>query len=326
MPLVSVVIPLYNKEPHIGQALNSVLNQTFQEFEVIIIDDGSTDKSAEIVKNFTDSRIRLIQQENAGVSAARNRGIEEAKADLVAFLDADDEWTPSFLATILGLRNKYPEAGAYATAYINCYHDEKFIKPRYHFIPESPWEGLLPNYFRSVAFGDMLVSTSAVCIPKDKLLEFGGFLEGVWRWEDSDLWGKIALRYPIAFNSKNESIYHKESINRASKKVSPIIEHPFIETAKKAIHDKLVAQYMEEDLKEYIARCQIVSATANIFGGNPRYARRILKDCKTKYFSKRRAILFICAFIPKQFTYYLIKIGLFVKGIYRQKFARIPGL
>ncbi len=96
MPLISVVIPLYNKEPYIKRAIDSILAQKIQDYEIIVIDDGSTDKSAEVVKSFPDPRIRLIQQENAGVSAARNRGIEEAKAELIAFLDADDEWTPIF--------------------------------------------------------------------------------------------------------------------------------------------------------------------------------------------------------------------------------------
>ncbi|WP_048040012.1 glycosyltransferase family 2 protein [Methanosarcina mazei] len=320
MPLVSVVIPLYNKEPHIKRAIDSVLSQNIEDFEIIIVDDGSKDDGAKIVKSYTDSRIRLVQQENKGVSAARNKGIKEAKTSMIAFLDADDEWKPDFLETILGLRNKYPEAGAYASAYISCYCNQRFIKPKYHSIPEFPWEGIMPNYFQSVAFGDMLIATSAVCVPKDKLLEYEGFLEGVWRWEDSDLWGRIALKYPIAFSSKIGAIYHKGSTNRASKKVCSVIEHPFIETAKKAIDDKLVTQYMEEDLKEYIARCQIISAIANIFGGNPRYARGILKNCKTAYFSEKRTILYLSTFIPKPVIYYLIKAGLLTKEIYRQKF------
>ena len=90
MPEVSTVIPLYNKGPHIERAIRSVLGQMFQDIEIIVIDDGSTYNGACVVKDISDPRIRLIQQENARVSAARNRGIKEANADLIAFLDADD--------------------------------------------------------------------------------------------------------------------------------------------------------------------------------------------------------------------------------------------
>ena len=106
IPQVSVVIPLYNKAPYIDRALRSVLAQTFQDFEVIIVDDGSTDGGAKIVKSTTDKRIKLIQQKNSGVSAARNRGIQESKSKLIAFLDADDEWKSRFLEVILRLRKK----------------------------------------------------------------------------------------------------------------------------------------------------------------------------------------------------------------------------
>ncbi len=108
-PEVSVVIPLYNKGLYIARALNSVLAQTFQDFEVILVDDGSTDDGAEVIGGVDDPRIQLIQQENLGVSAARNRGIEAARAELVAFLDADDEWLPCFLSKIIDLSDKYPE-------------------------------------------------------------------------------------------------------------------------------------------------------------------------------------------------------------------------
>ena len=94
--MISVVIPLYNKEKYIKRAIESVLNQTFQKFEIIVVNDGSTDKSAEIVQNIKDPRIRLINQKNAGVSAARNRGIQEAKYEYIAFLDADDFWEKIF--------------------------------------------------------------------------------------------------------------------------------------------------------------------------------------------------------------------------------------
>jgi len=125
VPAVSVVIPLYNKGPHIARALNSVLAQTFQDFEVIVVDDGSTDDGAEVVRGVDDPRIRLIQQENRGVSAARNRGIEAARAELIAFLDADDEWLAEHLETIIRLRRNALEVGIYATSTLSLFKKER---------------------------------------------------------------------------------------------------------------------------------------------------------------------------------------------------------
>ena len=115
--MISVVIPLYNKEHQIAETLRSVLEQTFQDFEVVIVDDGSTDKSSEEALKIRDPRIRFVRQENAGVSAARNRGIEEARFDLIAFLDADDRWKPEYLQTQYDLFQKYPQCGVFACNY-----------------------------------------------------------------------------------------------------------------------------------------------------------------------------------------------------------------
>ena len=92
--MISIVIPLYNKEQQIGKTLESVFAQSFQDYEVVIVNDGSTDKSVEIVEGMADKRIRLINQKNSGVSAARNKGIQESRGEYIAFLDADDEWKP----------------------------------------------------------------------------------------------------------------------------------------------------------------------------------------------------------------------------------------
>lgn len=115
---VSIVIPLYNKGPHISRTIQSVLNQTEQNFEIIVVDGQSTDEGPKIVKSFEDPRIFFFEQVGSGVSSARNEGISHSRSDFVAFLDADDEWMPDHLETLLRLREAYPEAGAYTTAYL----------------------------------------------------------------------------------------------------------------------------------------------------------------------------------------------------------------
>lgn len=114
--MISVVIPLYNKAHTIVNTLNTVFAQTYQDFEVVIVNDGSTDNSVEVVQqHFNDKRIRIIHQKNAGVSVARNRGVDESKGDYIAFLDGDDEWHPDYLSIINDTISKYPQAGMICT-------------------------------------------------------------------------------------------------------------------------------------------------------------------------------------------------------------------
>lgn len=115
--MFTVVIPLYNKANTITRTISSVLNQTYQEFEIIVVDDGSTDLGVNIIQQFSkDSRIRIFSQENQGVSVARNRGVRESRYEYIAFLDGDDEWMPDFLSYIKDSIIKYPKAGIYGAA------------------------------------------------------------------------------------------------------------------------------------------------------------------------------------------------------------------
>ena len=117
MPKVSVIIPLYNKGKYIARALDSVFSQTYQDYEVIVVDDGSTDNGPEIVKQYNDPRLRLIHQENAGPGAARNKGISESKGEFLSFLDADDEWLPEFLEEGIYALSENPQCSSFCSCY-----------------------------------------------------------------------------------------------------------------------------------------------------------------------------------------------------------------
>jgi glycosyltransferase involved in cell wall biosynthesis len=116
-PAISIVMPLYNKAGQVLKTIASVTAQTLSDWELVVVDDGSTDGGPALVRALGDARIRVVSQANAGVSAARNRGIELARADLIAFLDADDLWLPQFLAAILALQADFPQARWFATGY-----------------------------------------------------------------------------------------------------------------------------------------------------------------------------------------------------------------
>lgn len=306
MPLFTVIIPLYNKEPHIKRAIDSVLAQTVQDFELVIVDDGSTDNGPEVVKSFRNSKIIMIRQKNSGVSAARNRGIKEARANLIAFLDADDEWSPLFLETVLRLHEKYPEAGAYATAYNFYLPDEKIRIAKFKAIPPSPWEGLLPSYFLAEVLGEHPLCSSSICILKQVFPTVGSFRAGAWWGEDDDMWGRICVKYPIAFSWEICSTIHRDATNRACSRLQAV-EHPFIKTAQKLMSEGKVPENMINDLKECIAKYQIISATQNIFTGNPKIARNILLSCKTKLLNRQKFFLIILSLLPSSTLFALSK-------------------
>lgn len=295
-PIISVVIPLYNKEAYIKNTLKTVLAQTIKDFEIIVVNDGSTDKSVEVIKSINDHRIRVLSQENAGVSAARNRGIIEAKADLIAFLDGDDEWKTNFLEEILELKNKYPEAGAYVTAYEKSKQGKVKVADIKGFQP-APWKGLLPSYFLSMALGDSPICSSSVCVPKSILMEVGMFKVGVKWGEDDDLWGRIALKYPVAFSWEIGAVYHQDASNRACSSQHPVKEHPFVERIRIMMNEKQELKNFPY-LRECLAKFQILAAKQDISNGYNSLARKNLKHCKTKLLYREKIFWYSISMLP----------------------------
>lgn len=205
--MISVVIPLYNKEKQIAYTLQSVQNQTFQDFEVVIVDDGSTDGSVAEVEKFCDSRIRLIHQKNAGVAAARNLGIEEAKGGLIAFLDADDEWKPEYLATQYHLFQQYPDCSVFACNYEFRDSEGKVTSTIIRKLPFIGEDGILSNYFEVASCSHPPLWTSAVMVKKQAIQAIGGFPRGVTLGEDLITWAKLSCLYSIAYSSNVRAVY-----------------------------------------------------------------------------------------------------------------------
>lgn len=263
-PTISVVIPLYNKVRHIGRTVQSVLDQTFEHFELIVVDDGSTDGGADAAKAIIDPRIRVLEQANAGVSAARNAGIKEAQAEIIAFLDADDEWKPAFLETVLRLARQFPECGAFGTAWETVEINGRKTLARYTGLPQSPWEGTIPDYFRCLLGPNAPLCTSAVAIPRKTFTTIGFFTEGEKLAEDVDMWFRIALKFRIAFSTRIEAVYRQDAENRASFSKGPGKEIKIISTIEEAINDgsyprganvKNLEEYRNRMIISYAAMC-----------------------------------------------------------------------
>jgi glycosyltransferase involved in cell wall biosynthesis len=264
---VTVVIPLYNKENYIKRAVQSVLSQTIQAFEIVIIDDGSTDNSYHAVVEIGDPRIRVIQQKNAGASAARNRGIEEAKTDLIAFLDADDEWKPTFLETVFRLIEQYPEAGAYATAYQIILKNGRKITPKIESIPQTPWEGLIEQYSKCV-LRDLPVISSGVIVPKKTFEKVGLFAINHHHGEDQDMWFRISIHNQIAYSHTNQVTYYRGLPNSMCTILYTSQPYPIIKTIKNAVKNEEVEASSE--LNEYLVKLEMD------------YAERLIKTNRLK--------------------------------------------
>lgn len=215
MPKISVVIPLYNKGFIISETLNSVLAQTFTDFEVVIVNDGSTDNSFEIVSNFTDKRIKLFQQKNKGAAAARNLGIEKATGELIAFLDADDFWYPNHLEELFKLYTDFPNCGIYCNRYQIKTTSKHFQNPTFNGI-EDTFRGIVPNYFYSNRPFRINITLNQM-IPKRIILEMNCFTENITNGQDLELWTKIGIQYQVAVNDKYTSIYNYYLPNSLSK-------------------------------------------------------------------------------------------------------------
>jgi len=204
----SVIIPLFNKGPYISKALTSVIEQTFRDFELIVVDDGSTDDSFKVAQSVledADVKHQLIRQENAGVSMARNNGARLASGDYICFLDADDWWAPSFLEKMDWLINEYPDAGIYGTNYY-------YVKNGRQRICVTTAKTGYINYCRTYAEKLQMPMTSiSVAIPKDVFQSSGGFRPNLKLGEDFDLWIRIALSHKVAFLDEPLAYYFQDS-------------------------------------------------------------------------------------------------------------------
>lgn len=273
-PRVSVVIPLYNKARSISATLASVLGQTVADFEVVVVDDGSTDGSADIVSRFRDSRLRLIEQANAGGSAARNRGIAEAHSDLIAFIDADDLWFPHFLQTVLALHDRFPQAGACSTAFVGR---QNGVVIRFPYVGvRCLLEGeLISDYFRSCTLGGSLLSSSSVMIPRSVFEHLGAFPVGVRTGEDLHMWARIALHYPIAWSTIEAAVWNQDAENRIAGRIV-MEDAPFADVLNEAIAEKQIAPARAKWIKAYLSRFRVHYAQVSLEHGERSKARRLL--------------------------------------------------
>jgi glycosyltransferase involved in cell wall biosynthesis len=229
---VSVVIPLYNKARYVRRALDSITAQTFTDFEVIVVDDGSTDESASVVESYDDARFRIVRQENAGPGAARNRGATEASGEMLAFLDADDEWLPRYLEASVRLLD---ETGAVAVTC--CYFEHPPGESR-----EAMWRArgieagthqLAPDTPPNLVVQMLAFMSPCSTVARAGVVRgWGGFYaaERCLYGEDAFLWLKVLLNERVAFSLEPLARFHHDASElsknlKAARPVEPFLLH-----------------------------------------------------------------------------------------------------
>lgn len=215
MPRFSVVIPLYNKALSIRETLRSVLSQSFIDFEVIVVNDGSTDGSLKEVGATIDPRIRLISQQNQGEAGARNVGISHANAQYIAFLDADDLWSSNHLAVVDSLIDQFPEAGVFATRYSVKCGDLLSELPTFRSLIDNS-RGTVEDYFKAMVRCPLFILPSCAVVPLSVFQIVGGFSFGQKLGADQDMWSRITVAgYKIAIDKETTVTYREDAENRA---------------------------------------------------------------------------------------------------------------
>ncbi len=249
LPLVSVVIPSCNRANVVSRAIRSVLSQTYQNIEIIIVDDGSEDETPGVLSEF--SNIRVLTQDNRGVSAARNTGIETSYGELVAFLDSDDEWLPEKIQKQVALYSS-------ENPFFICHTNEIWMrngKP----VAQKDIHVKQGGYFFERAVERCLISPSAVMISRALLDEVGWFDEQLRAAEDYDLWLRITASYRVDFVDEPLVIKHAGEPNQLSVTVCAIDRYRVVALEKILGNNRLRKNYRIAALHTLIRKAGILS-------------------------------------------------------------------
>lgn len=278
--LCTVVIPLYNKADFIGATLRSVLNQTHGNFEIIVVNDGSTDDSVQRVRAFNDQRIVLIDQPNSGVSCARNRGIASANGELVCFLDADDCFHPVFLQTVVDMAREHPEDAFFATGFHQFWDDEvrSFLNEDQQVAPSQRIENFFKVWRKQAVF-----CTDSVAIRRHALLALQPcFPPGESMAEDQDLWFRLVERHGVRYCTTPLVAYRRNiqtSLTAISAAQRTGLRPTYARLEQRARTRQMPAQHVREALR-LVADKRITVARSTLAAGQRKEALKQLLHIK----------------------------------------------
>jgi glycosyltransferase involved in cell wall biosynthesis len=276
--MFTIIIPVYNKQEYLLTTLQSVINQTFTDYEVLVIDDGSTDDSVGVVRQFADPRIKLISQKNAGVSASRNRGIQEAVGQWICFLDADDWYHPEYLAELDEMSRAHSNCAAMATRFIFledkpgwCPSVWTLSKRKYEFIDNLPshWIKEVPFFTSSIAIQSKLLQSMQPCFPV-----------GENSGEDLDLWFRLAEKIPILLLNQALVVYRTFAANSAGITKRVDVTQPYLARLLKRSID--LPPDLRRSTLNYVTHFVISTARVHASSGHRGKALKLLLQERTR--------------------------------------------
>ncbi len=249
-PLVSVVIPTHNRVRLLERAILSVLGQSFKDFELIVVDDGSDDSTQELLKRYA-GRITVLVQPRKGVAAARNLGIRHSRGGLLAFLDSDDEWLPVKLERQVARFDPTDD-------FFICHTDEIWLKDGNE-VPQQEKHRKQGGHFFERALELCLISPSSVMISRTLLDHVGLFDEQLPAAEDYDLWLRITAYYEVDFISEPLVVKHAGHKDQLSRTVPAIDRYRIRAIEKSLAHADLRQEYRQAAIRELARKCGIVA-------------------------------------------------------------------
>jgi glycosyltransferase involved in cell wall biosynthesis len=308
-PFFSVVIPLYNKESYISKTLNTVLNQSFKDFEVIIVNDGSTDQSVSVIDTYTDKRIKLIHQINQGVSVARNTAITASTGMYIATLDADDIWKPNHLEALKKCIDTFKNAVLFCNNYEIKRRDGFITKAKFNF--EYYSDCLLVDNFFEANIINYIPHSSSVAFKKDTFFKIGAYNTQLRTGQDIDLWIRFGLHGAIAFNPVVTMLYNFFDPNSLSN--SKLNDNRLL----------LISQYTTEEqtnpsLKRYMDIKRYALAIRYKFNNEDKKATFLINEINVNNLNFKQRLILNCPKILliklKQFQEFLIKNNIYLSA------------
>lgn len=303
----SVVIPLYNKQQYIQNTIQSVLSQSFDDFEIIVVDDGSKDDSLNQARLICSPKVRIIEQVNQGVAVARNIGIQNARGEFIAFLDADDEWKPNYLESIDEIVKKYPQCDMFVTAY-------RIVmgKDKYHYSAHlSDNDCCLDSYWLTYKNAYDIVWTSATVIRKSAIVAAGMFTPGELIGQDLDLWARVACINPRVGYSPNVCVdYNRGAEQNARTRVRIANPKAFMTVLLREMGNNRWTDEERNWMRSKYNKKMTVYVFTTILSNRRKEARNELRQWKQRIPCKIIPYLFIASFLPNFLNHFAYKVRL----------------